>query len=98
MHDRLETVDRDPLVWASVLPAAHDRQSVLRRATWLTPYAAETIVEDALRAGRGARLELTVPASATDSALARVRERFAHLGNRGVLVSVRRTGPDADPA
>jgi len=58
------------------------------RSDWLTPYTAETIAEDALRAGRGARLDVSVAANA--AAVARVQEHFARLANRGVQVSVRR--------
>ncbi len=64
--------------------------SALERAVSLTPYEAEEISEDALRAGRGTRLELTVPAETTDAALAFVLEQFARLGPRGIQVNVRR--------
>jgi len=68
-----------------------DSQSAsLERAGELTPYAMEVIAEDAARAGRGARLEVTMPASADDLDLAVVREELAHLGRRGVEVRVRR--------
>jgi len=54
----------------------------LERAGWLTPYAAETIAEDAVRAGHGARLELTVAESSDDVGLACVQGQFAWLGER----------------
>jgi acyl carrier protein len=65
----------------------------LERAGELTPYAAEEIVDDALRAGRGARLEVTVPAVTTDAGLAWVRDQFSWLTGRGVHVTVDRDRP-----
>jgi hypothetical protein len=62
----------------------------IQRAGLLTPYTAETIAEDALRAGRGARLELAVPPDVSDAGLAALQDEFAWLGARGVQVSIRR--------
>jgi hypothetical protein len=59
-------------------------------AGWFTAYAAETVVGDALRAGRGAKLELIVASTASDNALARVREQLGWLRDRGVSVDVHR--------
>src|SRR5437870_840556 len=42
-------------VWARVLSPRSSGE--IHRAGWLTPYTAETIAQDALRAGRAARLE-----------------------------------------
>lgn len=78
------------LVWAKVVPSEQHAGGDLQRTGWLTPYTAEEIVEDALRAGRGARLELSVPSSTTDVGLARLQHQFAWLGDRGVQVTVRR--------
>jgi len=77
-------------MWARVVPPGGESGGSLERAGWLTPYAAETIVEDALRAGHGAQLEVTVAASADDVELARVQHHFAWLGERDVRVTVRR--------
>ncbi len=60
----------------------------LHRVGWLTPYTAQTIGEDALRAGPGARLQVTVAPIADAASLARVRDAFAWLGARGVQVTV----------
>jgi len=49
--------------WARVRSPAGESGGSLERAGWLTPYAAETIAEDAVRAGQEARLELTVAVS-----------------------------------
>jgi acyl carrier protein len=85
-------------VWARVLRADHESSAGPERSDFLTPYLAETIAEDALRAGQGAWLEVTLPEATTDAGLATVQERFAWLGNRGVQVSVRRHRPrDAPP-
>ena len=75
---------------ARVVPAAGDSSRSLQRAGWLTPYAIETIAEYALHAGPGARLEMTLPSSVSDTELALLRDEFAWLGERGVQASVRR--------
>ena len=76
-------------LWARVIPAAA-REGDLRRAGPFTPYARELILEDALRAGRGARLELTLPAATDDATLATVHEWFGRLVERGIELSIRR--------
>jgi len=78
------------LVWARVVSPRGEASGDIQRAGWLTPYTAETIAEDALRAGRGARLEVAVPPSLSDANLAELQDEFAWLGERGVQVSVRR--------
>ena len=75
-------------IWARIVPAMGESASTLERTGWLTPYAAETIAEDALRAGSGARLEVTV-AAGTAASVARVQHQFARLRKRGVQVTVR---------
>ena len=67
---------------------------MLERVSWLTPYEAETIGEDAVRAGRGARLEVTVPPPTPDEGLAAVESLFAWLVEKGIEVRVLR-GDDA---
>jgi len=82
-----------------VVPPSGKRGTILHRTAFLTPYTAETIAEDALRAGHGAELDLMVAADATAADVARVREQFAWLGNRGIRVAVRRHGrPQAERA
>ena len=95
----------DARILARIVPPTGNRTTILHRAEWLTPYSAQTIAEDALRAGRGARLDVTVPADATVADVARVEEQFARVANRGVEVIVRRTDrmrgegvrPDKEP-
>jgi len=69
-------------MWARVLRPAGESGGSLERAGWLTPYAAETIAKDALRAGQGARLELTVAASTDEVGLTGVQHQFTWLGER----------------
>jgi acyl carrier protein len=75
---------------ARVVSSRGETGGEIQRAGVLTPYTAETIAEDALRAGRGARLEVAVPPDTSDAALAELQHEFAWLGARGVQVSVRR--------
>lgn len=77
------------LVFVRIVPP--DRSGgEIERVGWLTPYTAETIVEDALRAGDGSRLELAVPPNLGERALAELEAQFAWLGDRHVHVSVHR--------
>jgi hypothetical protein len=77
-----------------IVPPPGNRSGTLERVSWLTPYAAETVGEDAIRAGRGARLEVTLPPPTTDEGLAAVESLFAWLRAKGIEVTVRR-GDDA---
>jgi hypothetical protein len=74
----------------------------LERVGWLTPYVGETLTEDALWAGAGGQLELTLPADTPAADVAWVRNQFARLRARGVRVDVHcDQGPEAlrvDPA
>jgi len=84
---------REPtFVWMRLVPAPGQASGGLLRGGWLTPYTAETIVEDAMRSGPGSRLEITVPTNVGDAGLAELRGQFAWLADRGVRVSVRRDG------
>jgi acyl carrier protein len=88
----LDDVRQPALVWARVV-SGRSRAGEIQRAGWLTPYTAETITEDALRAGSGARLEVTVQPNVSDATLAQVQDEFGWLGERGVQVTVRRDHP-----
>ena len=84
-------------IWARIVPPAGESSGTLERTGWLTPYIAETIAEDAVRAGRGARVELTITATTTEG-FVRAQRQFAGLGKRSVLVTVGRDdGPAAPP-
>jgi len=76
--------------WARVVSSRGEAGGEIQRVGLLTPYNAETIAEDALRAGPGARLEVAVPPDVSDAGLAELQDEFAWLGARGVQVSVRR--------
>jgi acyl carrier protein len=91
------SAEQPPRFVARVVPSEGRSGGILERGGWLTPYIVETIAEDALRAGRGARLEVTVAASTEDTGLARVRDDFACLGERGVLVTVWREDENGVP-
>lgn len=81
-------------IYARVVPPpARPNDAPLQRAGWLTPYTAQTIAEDALTAGPGTRLELTVPAKLSDLVVTRLQQQFAWLGDRGVSVQVQREAP-----
>jgi acyl carrier protein len=77
-------------VWARVISPAAQTGGDLQRAGWLTPYTTQTIAEDALHAGRGARLEITVSPELPDARIARLQQDFAWLGPRGIHVQIRR--------
>jgi acyl carrier protein len=62
----------------------------LERAGWLTPYCAEIITEDALRAGRGTRLDVRLAGSTSDGILSWVQHQFGWLNQRGIDVHVHR--------
>jgi len=83
-------------IWARIVPPVGESSGTLERTGWLAPYTAETIAEDAMRAGRGARVELTI-AAITPEGLVRAQRQFAELGRHGVLVTVRRGDGPAAP-
>ena len=60
------------------------------RTGWLTPYEVETLFADALWAGDGSKLEVSVPAMTSDAGVIWVRERFDRLRKRGIGVRVYR--------
>ena len=62
----------------------------------LDPYTVEILVEEALRAGAGARLEIEVRGD--DETTAAARGRFADLAARGVDVRARAVAPQTPPA
>ena len=82
--------DRGEPPFVQVRVAIPGRTDALERAGRLTPYAAQTIGEDALRAGRGAQLEVRVPSTTGGAGVARIAEEFSWLRDRGVRVRVTR--------
>ena len=87
-----------PLVSSRVVRAGGDPAlPLVERAGKLTPYVVENITDDALWAGRGASLEVTVQATANEASVALVMDQFAWLGERGVKVSVRRGADSPAP-
>jgi len=66
------------------------RRGEVVRAGTFTPYDVETIAAEALRIGRGARLEVTLPGEADDATVGAARAGFAWLADHGVRVEVGR--------
>ncbi len=62
----------------------------LERTGALTPYLIEVVVEDALRAGSSARLDIELPADSDAACLAAAEHGFARLARRGIAVTVHR--------
>jgi acyl carrier protein len=89
----LQPPDTPVFFWARV-DAPGGVARTLHRSGWLTPYAAEALVEDALRGGPGARMELMLPTSTSDSNLAWANARFAWLSRHGIQAQVRRGGTE----
>jgi hypothetical protein len=81
--------DEPTVLWARVVRSVGERGGTLEGAVVLTPYTAQILTDHALRAGRGGRLELTLPAGTSDDDLAAVRSRFGWLRTRGVQVLCR---------
>jgi hypothetical protein len=77
-----------PTPFCSRVTPATLEASVLERSGALTPYATETIADDALCVGPGARLDVSVPSSASDAVVREVRTRLAWLLRRGIIVRV----------
>ena len=75
-------------VWTEISRAG--ARPGLQRAGWFTPYGAQLIVDDALHAGRGGVVRVSVAQDCDDAALARVQHHFAVLRARGVDVDVQR--------
>lgn len=63
---------------------------MVQRAGTLTPYVADTMLEDALAAERGATLLVTVGTRIGDPLLGWLRRRFARLEHHGVRVTIHR--------
>lgn len=85
-------IDEPVHVCAKIIPPNAEPGQMLERSDWLTPYTADAIRDDALHAGRGTRLEVTVEAGTTSAGIARVVEAFGSLGERGIDLQIRREG------
>lgn len=83
-----EQDERRVVARSLLVPPAREPGGALARLDTLTPYAVETIAEDALRLGRGARLEVTVAAATGDAGLAYAERALGGLRKRGVQVHV----------
>jgi acyl carrier protein len=83
------SIDR-PVAPLPVHARVHGERGVIEHTGTLTPYGAQAIADDARHAGRNARLDVTVPAEATDATVAAVHDRFAALTGHTVDVHVAR--------
>lgn len=78
--------------WAALRQGGASEPGQVVCADRLTPYTSEVIAEAALRAGKMASLELTLPSDATDAEMAEAEDRFGWLRNHEVSVAIRREG------
>ncbi|TMA50596.1 MAG: acyl carrier protein [Deltaproteobacteria bacterium] len=97
VRERGETpaIEPEPVfVWARTVAVDGGRLGV-ERVDWFTPYLAETIGDDALQAGPGARVTVAVAGGEDERVLARVHAELAWLEDRGVRLHVHpRSQPD----
>lgn len=85
---------RAVIAFASHVIPPGARDEALTRTGALDSHALAGIISDALRLGRGARVEIRV-AAATGADVAELERRLTGLVRRGVQVRVRRCDPDA---
>ena len=76
------------MIHSRLVPADNGPARYLARADALTPYEIQLITEDAVRAGRGARLEIVVSAPTDRTIVDTLRDAFARLAERGVDVHI----------
>jgi acyl carrier protein len=81
---------RPILARTRIVRAGEGRQADVQRSGLLTPYAAQLIGEDALRAGAGTLLDVRVGPDTDGASIAATCALFAWLVPRGVRVVVRR--------
>src|SRR5262245_33877904 len=91
----LAAMDALPPTFLSTVQLTRESHTI-RRAGLLTPYTAETIAEDALRAGPDGSVTVTVSRGTRRDVLEALRRRLAPLSRRGLLVHVRPGPVDHD--
>lgn len=82
-----------PMVRARLVPRDDRRHRGTERTLWLTPYGTELLIEEALNAGSGARLELVLDRDSSETDIGRVNACFSRLRQRGIAIDVRRADP-----
>ena len=96
--EALHRHDRSPVLISVQIVGADKATGGLWRVCAFTRYNTQTIVEDALWMGPGARLEVSVPSHASDGAVRTLDNRLARLRGRNIHVSIRRKPlPPAPP-
>jgi len=88
-HDSGPVAIGPPFVRIRLTRSAASPDCALERTGQLTPYLAETVVEDALHCGGGTRLEVTLGSDSGADCVA-LRKRLAPLRKRGIRVVYRR--------
>src|SRR5262249_46084432 len=83
--------DRSPVLVSVQIVGADKATGGLWRFCAFPRYNTQTIVEDALGMGPGARLEVSVPSHVSDDAVRTLDNRLAKLRARNIHVSIRRT-------
>ena len=78
------------LPYRATLRGGTSDATTLFRTGVLTPYSTEAIIEDAIRAGRGSALEISVPTGSSDAEVTYVRDHFEWLTSRGIRVVIGR--------
>jgi nitrate/nitrite sensing protein len=81
---------RPPIASVCIEPPASRRGSAMVRSGHLTGYFVETIVEDAIYAGRGTQVRVLLPASASPEDLVHADRALARARRRGAIVEVSR--------
>jgi len=84
-----DAVDNDGSTIRVRITAKRAPEGYVERSLPWTPYALETIWEDAVHAGSGSVVDVTTPYGTPRSSIARLEQRFAPLRYRGVRVRVR---------
>ena len=79
-----------PFIWAEIEPTGDFHGCAMRRAGTLTPYLAETILEDALRFRHRGRITVAVADDAPDHTLAAVRAALGRARRVGAALVVGR--------
>jgi len=94
--ERCETTDEPPTLHVRISAREGSNHWYLERSLPWTPYALETIWEDAAHAGHGSLVDVITPEGTPRSSIVTLEQHFAPLRYRGVRVRVR-TDSATDP-
>lgn len=82
--------DRPMLLWARLVPPASQPWGAVEGVVVLLPPPRDADAAGQARSGGGARIEVTVPLEADDTAISVVRERLGWLADHGLELEVLR--------